>query len=95
MNISDKRPQNIHFMAIIKDKVTDTVERWDYTFTATGLSVSGQYKALIHLGCLAKKRKYEGENTACMMSSSCWALGQNKSSRHKTDFLKHTHNIHT
>lgn len=37
-----------------------------------------------------QERKYEGENTACMMSSICVAPSQNRSSRHKTDFLKHT-----
>lgn len=47
------------------------------------------------LWLICQEREYENENAGAMMSSSCVAFCQNKSSRRKTDFLKHTQNTHT
>ena len=48
-----------------------------------------QYKTLslylVALGLIGQERKNESQNTACMMFSSCAALGQH--TKHKTDFL--------
>lgn len=68
--------------------------------TQFGLSIYFKPKpAIVFIPCafwlIGQKRKYEGETTGAMMSSSCVASCQNKSSRHKTDFLKHTQNTCT